>query len=220
MDEAEIKKMLDDLADYQAHRDLLDADKRSLLDEVKIPEEVQAIVKAGMDKLTEINQSFTPEMRAARETAEAELAAIVIPEEIRIALEEIDHKRGEVNRRRNAAEDRIATKVRTLQDAVKAETEAKTADVYKAIAQRKAEIEAEFAGKAEAVDKNIAKLTKDIKAAVTDFRLTVKGSFMMATYGEGRKTWNPKRLDKYTESHPDITECFTVGDPVITIRRI
>jgi hypothetical protein len=45
MTEAEIKTKLDTLSEYQAHRDLLEADKRKFLDEVKIPAEVEAEAK-------------------------------------------------------------------------------------------------------------------------------------------------------------------------------
>ena len=48
MNESEIKSKLDKLANFQAHRDLLESDKRALLDDVKVPAEVEAIVSAGM----------------------------------------------------------------------------------------------------------------------------------------------------------------------------
>ncbi len=74
MEESEIKQKLDDLADYQAHRDLLEMDKRKLLDEVKIPEEVQAIVSAGMKRMAEVSD---PDAEVFNAQIEAELSAVV-----------------------------------------------------------------------------------------------------------------------------------------------
>lgn len=220
MDEQEIKTKLNALADYQAHRDLLEADKRALLEEVKVPDEVQAIVSAGMKRMSEAEMSFIPAINALIETEKADLAAIVVPEEIKAALAEIDRKRDEVSKAKEEKSAEIRKQIQVARAQIQAEVEAATQGVYTALQQRKAEIEAEFAGKAGAVDENIKKLTEEIKKDIAVFGLTVKGQFLMGTYGEGRKTWIPKRLDKYTETHPDIKECYTVGEPIVTIRRI
>jgi hypothetical protein len=220
MTELEIKQKLDTLAEYQSHRDLLDADKRNLLEEVKVPDEVQAIVSAGMKQIGEVEMSFIPLLKEYEEEADAQLMKIVIPDEIKTALMELDRKRKAVQDEQQAKNADVRAKIQAAKATIQTEVDAATQGVYTALAARKAEIDAEFAGKAEAVDENIRKLTKDIKAAVSTFGLTVKGSFLMATFGEGRKTWFPKRLDKYVETHPDIQECYTTGDPVITIRKI
>jgi hypothetical protein len=220
MSELEIKQKLDTLSEYQAQRDLMEADKRKLLDEVKLPEEVQAIVSAGMQRMAESEASFRPLFDEYLKEQNAKLAEIVIPEEIKAALEEIDRKRAQVTKAREDQDAELRGRIQAVRANIQAEINAQTHGIYTALAQRKAEIEAEFAGKAKAADNNINKLIEEIKAEVATYGLTVKGSFLMATYGEGRKTWIPKRLDKYTETHPDIQECYTVGDPVVTIRKI
>ena len=45
--EQDIILMLDQLADFQNQVDLLNLDKQKLLDEVKIPEEIQVIQQEG-----------------------------------------------------------------------------------------------------------------------------------------------------------------------------
>jgi phage host-nuclease inhibitor protein Gam len=107
-----------------------------------------------------------------------------------------------------------------MRDAIQYEVEAQTKDVYAALAQRKSEIEAEFSGKAEAVDENIKKLTEDIKTEVKNLHYTVSGKSLQAVYVKGKKSWIPQRLDAYVETHPDIKECYTVGDPSVTIRKV
>src|SRR5512146_3218019 len=63
-----------------------------------------------------------------------------------------------------------------------------TPEIKKAIA----DIKAEFAGKAAAVDENIAALTADIKQAVLNGGATVKGSNLMAVWVKGRVSWDNK----------------------------
>ena len=214
------KEKLDRLAEFQAQRDLIEVEKRALLDDVKIPAEVEEIVKAGMEKLNKAGDDYLPAKIEFDKQCDAEYEAIVIPEEIRAALAEIDKKRQDIMAKKRDYDMEAGRIIDKKRVAIQAEVEAQTKDVYAALAQRKAEIEAEFAGKAEAVDENIKKLTKDIKADVTNLHYTVNGTYLQAVYGKGKKTWIPQRLDAYTETHPDIKECYTVGDPSVTIRKI
>lgn len=220
MDETEIKSKLDQLSDFQAHRDLLDADKRALLDEVKVPEEVQTIVSAGMRQMSEVEISLNPLAKEYEAEYQAALAAIVVPEEIKAALAEIDKKRAEVLALRHVHDDAIFASVTTRKAEIQASVEAQTADVYKAIAQRKAEIEAEFAGKAEAVDDNIRKLTEEIKAEVKTLGSSVKADHFHAIYVKGRITWDASKMDGYAVGHPEVLFMRKEGEPSITLRRI
>lgn len=220
MDEIEIKTKLDTLAEYQAHRDLLAADKRALLDDVKVPEEVQAIVSAGMKKATEVETSFTPEFEFSIAQEKAELDAVVVPEEIRVALAKIDAKRAAIQAQFRAQDARWRERIASQKDAIRAEVEAETKGVYTALTQRKAEIEAEFAGKAEAVDENIKKLTDDIKADIKLLGCSVKGEHYQGVYVSGRVTWDPKSLDGYAVGHPEILHFRKEGEPSVSIRRI
>ena len=60
MNEIEIKQALDTLSDWQARRDLMESDKRALLEDVTVPAEVEAIVKANMRRMSEVESQFTP----------------------------------------------------------------------------------------------------------------------------------------------------------------
>jgi hypothetical protein len=220
MTELEIKQKLDTLAEYQSHRDLLDADKRNLLEEVKVPDEVQAIVSAGMKQIGEVEMSFIPLLKEYEEEADAQLMKIVIPDEIKTALMELDRKRKAVQDEQQAKNADVRAKIQAAKATIQTEVDAATQGVYTALAARKAEIEAEFSGKAEAADENIKKLTAEIKAAVAKIGFTVKGEYLRAEWGKGKNTWIPQRLDKYTETHPDIKDCYTVGDPNVSIKRI
>jgi hypothetical protein len=218
MTELETKAKLDQLADFQAHRDLLDSDKRALLEDVKVPEEVQTIVSAGMKRISQV--VIDPEADAFNTQIETELLAIVVPEEIKAQLAEIDRTRAAIMEKKRRHDFDASRRFEAQKIAIQAEIEAQTADVYKAIAQRKAEIEAEFAGKADAVDENIRKLTEEIKDEVKVLKFTVKGTHLRAEFTKPKKSWIPQRLDAYTENHPDIKDCYTLGETSVTIKRI
>lgn len=220
MDESEIKAKLDTLSEYQTHRDLLDADKRNLLAEVTVPAEVEAVVSAGMKKMAEVESNFQPELDDLAVETKRLMDAIVVPEEIKAALAEIYRKRSEARATLAEKQGKILARIQAAKAEIQASTEAQTKDVYAALAQRKAEIEAEFAGKAEAADANIAALEKEIKDAVKAIKFTVKGTHLRAEFTKGKKSWIPQRLDAYTETHPDIKECYTVGDSSVAIKRI
>jgi hypothetical protein len=217
MTEQEIKNMLDTLADWQARRDLLDADKRALLEDVKVPEEVEQIVSAGMKRIAALEYREDAEYEAQ---IKAELDAVVIPDEIKAQLAEIDQKRAaimEKKRRYELAEaSRIEAQKRAIQEEIKAQTQA----VYDGVAQRKREIEAEFSGKAEAIDENIKRLTDEIKAEVRNLGATVKSTHFQAVYVKGRVTWDTSKMDGYAVGHPEVLFMRKEGEPSITLRRI
>jgi hypothetical protein len=219
MNEPEIIGKLSQLTDFQAHRDLIDADKRALLEEVKIPAEVEAVIASGMKQITEIEKSFEPKRQEVDSEVNTQLEKIVVPEEVKTILAEIDRQRNLANAYRTVKQAEITEKVQAKIAEIQAEIQANTKDVYAAIAQRKAEIEAEFSGKREAVDENIAKLEKEIKEAVKIIGYTVESEHYQAVYSKPKKSWIPQRLEKYTETHPDIKECYTVGDPSVALRR-
>ena len=220
MNELEIKTKLDQLSDFQAHRDLLDADKRALLEDVKVPEEIQAIVAAGMKQMAELEASYAPSVKALRAEVDKRLMEIVIPDEIKVALEELDRKRAKVMEYQAQEEAERNTEIRLAKAELQASVEAQTADVYKAIAQRKAEIEAEFAGKSEAVDENIRKLTEEIKAEVKELGSSVKADHFQAVYVKGRITWDTSKMDGYAVGHPEVLFMRKEGEPSVTLRRI
>jgi hypothetical protein len=83
-----------------------------------------------------------------------------------------------------------------------------------------AEIEAEFAGKGEAADNNIAALTAEVKVMVIQAGATVKADHYQAVYVKGRVTWDGKTLDGFAVAHPEILFARKEGDPSVTLRRI
>jgi hypothetical protein len=218
--EIEIKDKLDKLAEFEAERDSIEANKRALLDEVKIPAEIEALVKTGMKQMGEVESSFAPTLKALQQEVETKLALVVVPDEIKVALAEIDNQRAAIRIYQGNIEADIAKRVQSIKAEIQAGVEAKTKDVYAALAQRKADIEVEFAGKASAVDENIKKLTEEIKTDVKNIHFTVSGQSRQAVYNKGKKSWINQRLEAYTETHPDIKECYTVGEPSVTIRKV
>jgi len=242
----DIEAKLDILDEYHSQKDSIEAQKRTLLDEVKIPAEIEQVVSEGMKAIAEVEQSMRAEEKDFYSSIETGLAAIVIPQELKDALEEIDRQRTEIMTKFQDVEKQkqflrvtksehdaeLLEKIGIRKAELQAEIEQKTRDVYAGVEQRRAEIEAEFKGKAEAVDENIAKLEQEIKDEVKlraaeklaanpkSKDLSVKGKFFTAVYSKARKTWVPAKLDDYVETHPDIKDCYTEGDPSISIRRV
>ena len=220
MNEIEIKTKLDTLAEYQAQRDLMEANKRALLDEAKIPAEVEAIVNLGMQEIGKVEMSFIPTFNALSKEEDAELAKIVIPDEIKAALVEIDRQRAAVKAARFAQDAEIRKRIQAIKTEIQARVEAETRGVYTAISQRRAEIEAEFSGKSEAVDENIRKLTDEIKDNVKFLRRSVKSDHFHAIYVSGRVTWNTDKMEAWTIDHPFLLAARKEGEPSCTLRRI
>ena len=214
-----IKEKLDQLTEFESQRDLIEIKKRDLLDEVKIPAEVEAIMADGMKRMNEVDNSFQPVMRAKREKVQAALAMVVIPDEIKAQLAEIDRQRNLILEEDAKVMATIREQIDNARLELSAEINAQTQQVYADIAKRKSDIEAEFAGSRRAVDENIEKLKSEIKAATKEIGYTVDGTNYQAIYVKGKKTWNSKRLDVYVERNPEIKSCYDVGEPSVTIRR-
>ena len=114
--------------------------------------------------------------------------------------------------------DRLA-EYQSQRDAANLEKQALIDEVYTPeIKQRIAEIEAEFSGKTETVNENIAALEAEIKQAVINHGASVKGSFFHAVFAKGRVSWDTKSLDGYATAHPELLTFRKEGDPSISIR--
>jgi len=213
-------ELLDRLADYQAKRELIEMDKRALLDDVKVPAEVEAIVRAGMNQVASVERGYYAKFDEINREVAAQLEKITIPEEIKIALAAIDRERALVQAYKVAKEDRyrkeIAAKKLELQEMYQAQTR----DIYAALENRKRDIESEFAEKRGAVDENIAKLEADIKEAAKLEGKTVNGKFYQAVYVKGRVSWNTDMLNGMIALVPQLEKARKVGEPSITLRRI
>lgn len=136
------EKKLDRLAEFESQRDGLEAQKAALLADNKVPANIQAIIDDGMRRM-----NTAPAIDDTFEKAlDAEFAALVIPDEIREALEKIDAQRAEINNKRTAHQREVLAADQVRRANIQVEINAATEKVYLDIAARKAEIEAEFAG--------------------------------------------------------------------------
>ena len=88
------------------------------------------------------------------------------------------------------------------------------------IAKAVADIEAEFAGKVEAVDTNIAALKAEIEADVLAGGNTVKGSSMMAVWNKGRVSLDGKKLDGMIALIPQLAQARKEGEPTVSFRAV
>ena len=123
------------------------------------------------------------------------------------------------------SESEIKQKLDTLaeyqaqRDAALLEKQALIDAIYTAeIKARVAEIEAEFAGKTEGVNTNIAALEAEIKQAVLTHGASVKGSFFHAVFAKGRVSWDTKSLDGYAAAHPELLSFRKEGEPSVSLR--
>jgi len=114
--------------------------------------------------------------------------------------------------------DRLA-EYQSERDAAMLEKQALIERIYTAeIKAKMAEIEAEFAGKTEAVNENIAALEAEIKQAVTAHGSSVKGTLYHAVFAKGRVSWDTKSLDGYATAHPELLTFRKEGEPSVSIR--
>jgi hypothetical protein len=229
-----IEQKLDQLAEFHSQKDTLELRKRELLNEIQVPAEIEQIVKNGMARQAEMEANTRKTIEARNAEVDKEIAAIVIPEELKSALAEIDRQRNELMQKFdsvNVQRQTIAFKKRENEtgamealtirkQALLEEIEAQTRDVYDTIDQKKREIEIEFSGKADDASANIAKLEAEIKAEVKAAGASVKGKHFHAVYVKGRVTWNTDKMDAWLVDHPFLKEARKEGEPSITLRRI
>lgn len=215
-----VQEKLDQLAEFHSQKDGIEFQKKSLLNEVKVPEEIIQVMNNGNKRTQEFESNQRHAMTLINEEAEKALKNIVIPEEIRAALAEIDNRRKLVEDLRNARQDEIRKSIADKRNEIYAETQAQTAKVYADIEQRKRDIEAEFSGKSDDVDKNIAALEAEIKAETKARGETIKGKYFMAVYVKGRTSWNNDMLDGMISLVPQLEKARKVGEPTITLRHI
>ena len=262
MTEDEIKFKLDLLEEFHAQIDALELAKRSLLEEVKAPAEVDAVVKSGWNRVEAIEREVRAQAAAktnalrgelekiefsdaatnAIVSLEERLAAIVIPEEIRTQIAEIDRQRAEISaeiaaiRReeiiRNETmrttlglemqdvEKKMSLLLSVKRAEIQADVDAQTREVYDALAQRKLDIEDEFAGKKDAAKQAIAELENEIREGVKEVKKTVKGKFWRCEYAGGHVTWDEKKLDEHLEECAWLKDARHEGDPYTALKRI
>jgi hypothetical protein len=101
---------------------------------------------------------------------------------------------------------------------------AKQAEVEKIytpeIRQAVADIEVEFAQKAEAVTANIAALEAEVKDAVLAAGKSVKGEYLQAVWSKPRVSWDTKTLDGLMIAIPQLAQARKEGAPSVSIRKV
>jgi len=215
----EIIKKLDTLAEYHSQKDSIEAKKRALLEEVKVPDEVLEVQRKAQEKQLQAEKHAKYMAETLRMECDDKLRAIVVPDEVKALLMEIDHQRGLVLTYQREKESDYQKRLAEIRAEIYDETQAKTAQVYSELAARKREIEAEFVGQQNAVDENIKALEAEIKAATKAEGKTVKGKFFTAVYVKGRVTWNTDMLDGMITVIPQLGKARKEGEPSITLRR-
>jgi hypothetical protein len=166
------------------------------------------------------------------------LSEIVIPPEVQAILAEIDAKRKTAkmdadNQRTKIMiehqnkETEIDNRIAVMKNKIQMSTQEQTKAVFDAVEARKQDIEAEFGDQVKQAQALIDHLNAEIKEGVNELKFTVIGEHTdghgkrrQAVFTKGRKSWIPQRLDAFEEHHPELKECYTVGDPVIAIKRI
>lgn len=223
MDEQELKAKLDLLADMQAQIDLLEMQKRDLLNAVEIPAEVlaaqdeanKARQKADADALAIQN-----EIRATTELLISEIVEPELPAEYIEAMTAARAQRDDIQNQATARLDTLAKKQAELKAKIDADLQARVGDIFAQVERRKMEIDAEFSGKAEAARENMDKLTSEIKDEVAKIGHNVKGNYWHAVYVKGRVTWNTDMLDGMIAVIPQLAKARKEGKPSVTLRRI
>lgn len=221
MDEQTVIQLLEQLHEFEVQRDGIEEEKRRLLDEVTIPEEVKQIHDEGMMAIQEMERVVTEDKNKILREIQDTFKLIDIPEEVKILIQQIEEKRQEnINSQHECAEafdKKILAERKRMMD----EIDAKVKATYDAVAQRKLDIADEFAGKKGVAEQNIADLIKKIEDAVKELKTSVKGTHKMAVYTPGKTSWNTKALDDLIiQGHDELKPFRKVGDPYIQIRKI
>ena len=211
---------LDRLAEFHSQKDAIELQKRALLDDIKIPSEIEAVIKDGMERMRLLDDALQTEQKRYSGEVRAKLDAITIPDEIKSAIAEIDSKRSAILAEQQTHDTEMFEKIKKAKAKLQSEIEAQTHAVYEDVANRKAEIEAEFIGAANAVDENIRKLEIEIKIDTERLGKTVKGKYFMAVYNKGRITWNTAMMEAWINDHPFLKQARKEGKPSISLRHI
>lgn len=88
------------------------------------------------------------------------------------------------------------------------------------IKARLEEIEAEFAGRLEAVQANIDELEAEIRQDVLHHGSSVRSEFLRVEWHKGRVSWDTHSLDGYARAHPEIVAFRKQGEPFVSIKKV
>lgn len=219
----EIIVLLDELAEFQAQADYLELKRAELIDAVKVPTEVIAAQDEANKRRRDIEAAYAIAQSNIRAVEKELLAEVVDPEmpaEFVAALEAAAAQREEIRRKAIARLDAEQKRANEAKAQIDAELTLSVKEVYTQVASRKAEINAEFSQKSNAVKDNLEALTARIKDEVKRAGATVKAKFYQAVYVKGRTSWNTDMLEGMIVAFPALEKARKVGEPSVTIRRV
>ena len=215
----DIINKLNKLDEFDCQKDSIEHAKREMLNEIKVPAEMIEVQNRANDLAQKYAASQQRKIDQLRAECAAKLAEIQIPPEVAEILKQIDHQRGMVRVFQEAQERDILKAIEEKRAELFEQAKRETEQVYKDLATRKAEIEAEFAGKIQDADANIEKLEAEIREMTKAEGRTVKGDYFTAVYNKGRITWNTDKMEAWIIDHPFLREARKEGEPSISIRR-
>jgi hypothetical protein len=190
-----IRQVLDRLAETEAQIDVLQMQKRELLDAVTIPEEIQAL----QDEMIQRKRTYEEEYQSIVQALNAErmerVAKVVVPAEVLKIFEQVEAQRKAIEDEIEGRKQEAYQAALTRQQALEAAMGEDVAKVFQEVAQRKSEIEAEFGTQEERAKENVDSLTLKAKKSTEEYGETVKGAYRMAVYTKGRTTWTTDILD-------------------------
>lgn len=105
-------------------------------------------------------------------------------------------------------------------DVARVDYEAKRAEILRTIQAELDALDAEFEPLFEASRQRSAVLTDEIKQAVVQAGVSVKGAHLHAVYTKGRVTWDTKGLDKFALAHPEVSAYRKQGEPSVALRNV
>ena len=82
------------------------------------------------------------------------------------------------------------------------------------------DVNAEFAGKEQAVRDNMAELEAQVKQAVIEMQTSVKGGALQAVFNKGRVSWDSRKLEGLMIAFPKLAEARKQGDPYVAIKKV
>jgi hypothetical protein len=215
-----IAELLDQYADFQSQIDLLTMDQKKLLDEVKIPDEIQAISDQADYNKGEVLRNYWENVHALENKKAEVLRNITVPPEIQEALNKVLEQREDVTREYNEElqklEEARALKLATVDH----DFMPKVQEVYRQVDQRKQEIALEFAGKVQAAQKNLKDLEARIRAETIKVKETVRGKMFRCEYTPGRDGgWDGKKLVNLAVKYREILDAKKPdGEPYTSIK--
>lgn len=112
------------------------------------------------------------------------------------------------------------SEIQAAADVARVDYETKRAEILRTVQAELDALAAEFEPLFEASRERCATLTEEIRQAVVQAGISVKGAHLHAVYTKGRVTWDTKGLDKFAVSHPEVMAYRKQGEPSVALRNV